>query len=417
MDEVAAADVERGVPDVVHAAAEEQNVAGLQVVEIHVHAVVVHALRHAVERVAVLTVGVVHETGAVKADIGRGAAPDVRHAEILHRGIDDRLRGGSVVREAGRGGRFRRGRSLSRGFGLLRGRLDRRHLGGGVFGSVRGLRLGVDRAVIAGHGRGGDGVGLGGAVEHDIVAVDVAGAAVIYAFIPGAAHAVHADGRAGLKRFDHAAVGARAAAEADAGAENGGVAVAGRGRRNVGLRRNFLRGLLHGLLRGLLCRSLVRDGIHVLRGRDLVEEQVVGSHVAGLAVVAHLVPAVAGVAENVNGRALRGGVDNIAVEAAAVTQVDFARRCDERFAGNGKRAAREQRRRQKKRNDNGKQFLAVFHDPHTSFPGAGALFRSLVLRQRSFEPHACHVHGGVQAAFFGFLHDAVAALDRRVGEL
>ena len=374
MDEVAAADVERGVPDIVHAAAEEQDVAGLQVVEINVHAVVVHILRHAVERVAVLTVGVVYETGAVKADFGRGAAPDVGHAEILHRGIHDRLRRGGVMREARRGGRFLcrrfRGGSLGRGLRLrLRGRIERRHIGNGVFGGVRGLRLGVDGDVLAGHGRGGDGVGLGGAVEHDVIAVDVTGAAVIHAFVPGTAYAVHADGRAGLQRFNHAAVGARAAAEADAGAENGGVAVAGRGRRNVGLRRNFLRGLLHGVLR----RSLFRSGINVLRGRDLVKEQIVGGHVAGLAVVAHLVPSIAGVAENVNDSALRGSVDNVAVKAAAVAQIDFARCCDEGFAGNGKRAACEQRRRQKKRNDNGKQFLTVFHDPHTSFSGAGAL--------------------------------------------
>ena len=45
VDEVAAADVERGVPDVVHAAAEEPDVAGLQVVEIHVHACLLYTSR------------------------------------------------------------------------------------------------------------------------------------------------------------------------------------------------------------------------------------------------------------------------------------------------------------------------------------------------------------------------------------
>lgn len=88
VDELAVADIHADVAYVA-VGVEAQNVAGLKIAGINMDAVARLILRDAVELVSELAVHIVHQTGAVKAGGGRGAAPDVIIADKLKRVLGD----------------------------------------------------------------------------------------------------------------------------------------------------------------------------------------------------------------------------------------------------------------------------------------------------------------------------------------
>ena len=90
-DELAVADVHPDVAEPV----EEEDVARLELVLRHRHAVVPHRVRRVRQRHADLRVRPHHEPGAVERDAGRRAAPDVLDAELAHR--EARRRPGSAT--------------------------------------------------------------------------------------------------------------------------------------------------------------------------------------------------------------------------------------------------------------------------------------------------------------------------------
>src|SRR4029077_16746207 len=147
VNERATADVDADVPEAV----EEDEVSRLELAHRDRAAVAVLRVRAVRERDADLRVDVHHEAGAVEPG-RRGAAPDVRRAEVLHRDSHDAAMGGRRRgrrrrdRAAGADPDRRRERGLSLR-GLLRGEglaLELRLPGGGDGLQVRDLAL--DRA-------------------------------------------------------------------------------------------------------------------------------------------------------------------------------------------------------------------------------------------------------------------------------